>query len=143
MAATLRYPGAVLADPAKGRLFVADTGHHRVLVCGLDGAVRDVIGAGDIGGFANGAFEDTELDSPQGLAIAGDTLYIADRGTHTIRAVDLIERAREDDRRHRRAGRRGAARAAPRVKRRWFRPGASSSGAACSSWRWPASTRSG
>ena len=43
-------------------------------------------------GFANGAFEDTELDSPQGLAIAGDTLYIADRGTHTIRAVDLIER---------------------------------------------------
>ena len=43
---TLRYPGAVLADPAKSRLFVADTGHHRVLVCGLDGAVRDVIGAG-------------------------------------------------------------------------------------------------
>ena len=42
----LRYPGAVLADPAKGRLFVADTGRHRVLVCGLDGAVRDVIGAG-------------------------------------------------------------------------------------------------
>ena len=57
----LRYPGAVVADPAKGRLFVADTGHHRVLVCGLDGAVRDVIGAGDIGGYANGAFEDTEL----------------------------------------------------------------------------------
>jgi DNA-binding beta-propeller fold protein YncE len=95
--AALRYPGAVLADPAKGRLFVADTGHHRVLVCGLDGAVRDVIGApgvdGDaIGGYANGSFEDTELDSPQGLALAGDTLYIADRGTHTIRAVDLIDR---------------------------------------------------
>jgi thiol-disulfide isomerase/thioredoxin len=89
---TLRYPGAVLADPAKGRLFVADTGQHRVLVCGLDGAVRDVIGAGDIGGYANGSFEDTELDSPQGLAISGDTLYIADRGTHTIRAADLIER---------------------------------------------------
>jgi len=63
-----------------------------VLVCGLDGSVRDVIGAGDIGGYANGAFEDAELDSPQGLALAGDTLYIADRGTHTIRAVDLIER---------------------------------------------------
>jgi DNA-binding beta-propeller fold protein YncE len=89
---TLRYPGAVLPDPAKGRLFVADTGHHRVLVCGLDGSVRDVIGAGDVAGYANGAFEDTELDSPQGLAITGDTLYIADRGTHTIRAVDLIER---------------------------------------------------
>ena len=45
-----------------------------MLVCGLDGAVRDVIGAADAAGFANGAFEDTELDSPQGLAIAGDTL---------------------------------------------------------------------
>jgi DNA-binding beta-propeller fold protein YncE len=89
---TLRYPGAVLADAAKGRLFVADTGHHRVLVCGLDGAVRDVIGSAEAAGFANGAFEDTELDSPQGLAIGGDTLYIADRGTHTIRAADLIER---------------------------------------------------
>ena len=95
--ATLRYPGAVLADPATGRLFVADTGRHRVLVCGLDGAVREVIGApgvdGDaIGGYANGAFEEAEFDSPQGLAIAGDTLYVADRGTHTIRAVDLIEK---------------------------------------------------
>ena len=49
-----------------------------MLVCGLDGAVRDVIGAADAAGFANGAFEDTELDSPQGLAIAGDTLLIAD-----------------------------------------------------------------
>ena len=104
----LRCDGArtahVCAIPARcwpirprAALFVADTGHHRVLVCGLDGAVRDVIGApgvdGDaIGGYANGAFEDAELDSPQGLAIAGDTLYIADRGTHTIRAVDLIER---------------------------------------------------
>ena len=140
---TLRYPGAVLADPAKGRLFVADTGHHRVLVCGLDGAVRDVIGAGDIAGFANGSFEDAELDSPQGLAIAGDTLYIADRGTHTIRAVDLDRAAGEDDRRHRRAGlvgrrRRRGARDAAGVA-----VGPAWSGAACCSWRWPASTRSG
>jgi thiol-disulfide isomerase/thioredoxin len=89
---TLRYPGAVLADPAKGRLFIADTGHHRVLVCGLDGTVRDAIGTAGAAGFANGSYEDTELDSPQGLALAGDTLFVADRGTHTIRAVDLIER---------------------------------------------------
>jgi thiol-disulfide isomerase/thioredoxin/DNA-binding beta-propeller fold protein YncE len=87
----LRYPGAVLADPAKARLFIADSGHHRVLICGLDGAVRDAIGS-DAAGFANGAFEDAELDSPQGLALSGDTLFVADRGTHTIRAADLIER---------------------------------------------------
>jgi DNA-binding beta-propeller fold protein YncE len=62
-----------------------------VLICGFDGAVRDVIGS-DAAGFANGAFEDTELDSPQGLALAGDTLFVADRGSHTIRAADLVER---------------------------------------------------
>jgi DNA-binding beta-propeller fold protein YncE len=89
---TLRYPGAVLADAAGGRLFVADTGHHRVLICGLDGAIREVIGSAGVAGFANGSYEDTELDSPQGLALAGGTLFIADRGTHTIRAADLAER---------------------------------------------------
>ena len=36
---TLRFPGKVLADAASGRLFVADTRHHRVLVCDLDGAL--------------------------------------------------------------------------------------------------------
>jgi thiol-disulfide isomerase/thioredoxin len=88
----LRYPGAVLADAASGRLFVADTGHHRVLICGLDGRVRDAIGRPDDPGYGNGAFEDTALDSPQGLALAGDTLFIADRGTHSIRAASLAER---------------------------------------------------
>jgi thiol-disulfide isomerase/thioredoxin len=88
----LRYPGAVLADGAGGRLFVADTGHHRVLVCGLDGRVRDVIGRHEEPGFANGAFEETALDSPQGLVLTGDTLFVADRGTHSIRAANLTER---------------------------------------------------
>jgi thiol-disulfide isomerase/thioredoxin len=91
-ATALRYPGAVLADPARGRLFVADTGNHRVLVCGLDGGVRDVIGNADEPGYASGSFEDAGFDSPQGLALSGDTLFIADRGTHTIRAADLVER---------------------------------------------------
>jgi thiol-disulfide isomerase/thioredoxin len=88
----LRYPGAVLADRERGRLFVADTGHHRVLVCGLDGVARDAIGGADGPGYANGAFEAAALDSPQGLALVGDTLFIADRGTHSIRAADLAER---------------------------------------------------
>jgi thiol-disulfide isomerase/thioredoxin len=91
-ATALRYPGAVLADPGRGRLFVADTGNHRVLVCGLAGGVRDVIGNAEDPGYANGAFEDAGFDSPQGLALSGDTLFIADRGTHTIRVADLVER---------------------------------------------------
>jgi len=91
-ASDLRYPGSVLADAASRRLFVSDTGNHRVLVCGLDGAIRDVIGVAGDPGFVNGAFDETGLDSPQGLALAGDTLFIADRGTHSVRAADLVER---------------------------------------------------
>jgi thiol-disulfide isomerase/thioredoxin len=89
---SLRYPGSVLADAASKRLFISDTGNHRVLVCGLDGAIRDVIGVPGDPGFVNGAFGEAALDSPQGLALAGDTLYIADRGTHSVRAADLVER---------------------------------------------------
>ena len=88
---TLRFPGKVLADAALGRLFVADTHHHRVLVCGLDGVVHDAIGSGTPG-YLDGPFDAARFDSPQGLALHGDALYIADRGTHTIRAVDLAAR---------------------------------------------------
>ena len=37
----LRFPGKVLADAAGGRLFIADSGHHRILVADLDGTRDD------------------------------------------------------------------------------------------------------
>ncbi|MCH8902045.1 MAG: redoxin domain-containing protein, partial [Chloroflexi bacterium] len=40
----LSFPSAVLADEAGGRLFIADAGHNRILIAGLDGELRDVIG---------------------------------------------------------------------------------------------------
>ena len=44
----LMFPGKVLADEAGGRLFIADSNHHRVLICALgdDARVLDVVGAG-------------------------------------------------------------------------------------------------
>ena len=38
----LSYPGKVLADVENDRLFISDSGHHRVLVTDLDGAIRFV-----------------------------------------------------------------------------------------------------
>ncbi len=88
----LFFPGKVLADEAGGRLFVADSTHHRVVVSDLAGKVQAVVGTGSPG-RADGAFDKAQFDDPQGLAVKGDTLYVADRKNHLIRAVDLKAKA--------------------------------------------------
>jgi thiol-disulfide isomerase/thioredoxin len=87
----LRYPGKVLGDAASGRLFVADTGHNRVVVAKLSGEVLDVIGSGVLG-RDDGSFEQASFDHPQGLALRGETLFVADTENHLIRQVDLKTR---------------------------------------------------
>lgn len=82
----LAFPGRLLADAR--RLYVADSGHHRVLECEHDGRVRRVFGSG-IAGFGDGDASHAGFDDPQGLAQAGDALYVADRGNHTVRRIDL------------------------------------------------------
>ncbi len=87
----LSYPGKVLADEEGGRLFIADTNHHRIVVADLeDGTVLDVIGCGGQG-FRNGASGDAEFSWPQGMALSGDTLFVADTGNHAVRIVDFGE----------------------------------------------------
>ena len=87
---TLRFPGKVLADAASGRLFVADSGHNRVLVCDLDGRMSMAVGDGEPG-LVDGLAAAARFDHPQGMALSADggTLYVADEENHAIRAVDL------------------------------------------------------
>lgn len=89
----LEFPGKVLADVERKRLFIADTNHHRVLVTDLDGKTTDVIGLAAIGYF-DGPFERAQLHQPQGMALSadGNTLYIADTENHAVRAADLVKR---------------------------------------------------
>lgn len=82
----LRYPGKIAAG--RGLLYISDTGHHRIVVAKPDGAIVETIGSGERG-FADGAYADAKFDSPQGLCVDGDTLYVADTENHRIRAVDL------------------------------------------------------
>ena len=84
----LRFPGKVLADEAGERLFIADTNHNRILVSTLDGEVRLVIGSGDEA-FEDGPLAVAAFNHPQGMAIDGDLLYVADTENHAIRCVDL------------------------------------------------------
>ena len=87
----LRYPGKVAVDG--GRLAIADSGHHRLLVGALEAGgrrlrVTHVVGAGEPG-LVDGPLAAARLTMPQGLVFDGDRLYVADAGNHAVRAVEL------------------------------------------------------
>ncbi|MBI4498829.1 MAG: alkyl hydroperoxide reductase [Chloroflexi bacterium] len=84
----LSFPGKVLADAASDRLFIVDSNHDRILVAGLDGTIRRVIGSGQIG-LRDGPPAEAQFNRPQGVALDGDLLYVADTENHAIRRVDL------------------------------------------------------
>src|SRR4029079_9579928 len=86
----LFFPGKVHADAKGNRLFIADSTHHRVIVTDLAGKKIAVAGTGSPG-RKDGAFSEAQFDDPQGMALDGDTLYVADRKNHSIRALDLKE----------------------------------------------------
>jgi thiol-disulfide isomerase/thioredoxin len=90
----LAFPGKILADAAGERLFISDTNHNRVVVTRLDGALLYTIGSG-ARGTSDGNFEQASFHRPQGLALDGNTLYIADTENHLVRRADLKARAVE------------------------------------------------
>ena len=86
------FPGKVLADEATGRLYIADSGHNRLVVASLDDyAIEEVIGSGEAG-LRDGDFAEAAFRHPQGLAADGTTLYVADTENHAIRRVDFAAR---------------------------------------------------
>ena len=90
----LAFPGKILADAATDRLFIADSNHNRIVVTKLDGTLVDTVGTAEAGA-ADGAFDKASFYRPQGLALAGDSLYVADTENHLIRRVDLKTRTVE------------------------------------------------
>lgn len=87
----LRYPGKVLADGATDRLFISDSNHNRIVITSLAGKLLDIIGSGKQG-RADGSFDAASFNRPQGMALAGETLYIADTENHMLRKADLKSR---------------------------------------------------
>ena len=87
-ASPLFFPGKVLADEAGKRLFISDSTHHRIVITDLGGKKIAVAGDGR-SGADDGGFEKARFNDPQGLALDGDTLYVADRKNNLIRALDL------------------------------------------------------
>ncbi|HQR05970.1 MAG TPA: thioredoxin-like domain-containing protein [Gemmatales bacterium] len=87
----LLYPGKVHADPTHNRLFIADSSNHRIVITDLDGKKLDVAGKGTSGNTV-GSFDQAQFNDPQGMALLGDTLFVADRKNHQIKALDLKQR---------------------------------------------------
>jgi thiol-disulfide isomerase/thioredoxin len=88
----LSFPGKVLVDANGGRLFIADSSHNRIVIADLNtDEVLDVIGSG-AQGAADGSYGDATFNTPQGMALKGNTLYVADMNNHLIRSVDLTNR---------------------------------------------------
>lgn len=88
----LSYPSKLLVTP-QGRLYVADTGNHRVLELSFDpdklsAKVERVFGSGRPG-LQDGPAAQAAFHHPRGLAVSGDRLYVADSGNHAVRAIDL------------------------------------------------------
>jgi sugar lactone lactonase YvrE len=84
----LRFPGKVLVDDAGGRLFIADSNHNRIVITDLTGKTQQTIGSGAIG-RADGGFAQCSFNHPQGMALVGEMLYVADTENHLLRKVDL------------------------------------------------------
>ena len=92
----LSFPGKVLADQQRRQLFVADSGHHRIIVTDFEGQILDTIGGGTAG-LVNGSWDNARFNQPQGMTLSsgGRYLYVADRANHAIRVVDLFQRTVE------------------------------------------------
>ena len=90
----LAFPGKILADANRDRLFIADSNHNRIVITKLDGTLVETIGTGD-DGATDGPFDKATFYRPQGMALAGDNLYVADTENHLLRRVDLKTRTVE------------------------------------------------
>src|SRR5689334_1823070 len=80
--AVLSFPGKVTVDAAGKRLFIADSSHNRLVIADLNTySVLDVIGTGT-GGLKDGSYSEATFNKPQGMALKGDILYVADTDNH-------------------------------------------------------------
>ncbi|MGH7999042.1 MAG: thioredoxin-like domain-containing protein [Brasilonema sp.] len=84
----LAFPGKVLATQAG--LFIADSGHHRIVMSRFNGEIIHLIGTGQFG-LTDGSFSEAQFFAPQGMVFDEENqiLYVADTENHALRRVDL------------------------------------------------------
>ena len=73
------------------RFIVADAGHNQIVIMEKDGRIIERIGSG-LKGDENGDFSEANFDSPRGMAMRDNKIYVADTGNHKLRMIDLKTR---------------------------------------------------
>lgn len=84
----LAFPSGLAATAR--HLYVADTGHHRVLECNFEGRVLREFGTG-LSGLIDGPASEAAFRFPSGLYATRDALYVADTGNHALRRIRLLD----------------------------------------------------
>jgi DNA-binding beta-propeller fold protein YncE len=83
------FPGKILADPSGDRLFIADTGRHRIVEVSMaGGTTRRIFGDGEAG-LRDGLAAEARFQCPEGLALSDNVLFVADTENHSLRRIDL------------------------------------------------------
>ncbi|HEY9695517.1 MAG TPA: thioredoxin-like domain-containing protein [Oculatellaceae cyanobacterium] len=90
---SLAFPSKLLACQQSNSLFIADTGHHRLVIASLDGKTQAVIGTGKPG-WVDGDLEIAQFCEPIGMVFDYEqqVIYVADTGNHLLRKIDLKTR---------------------------------------------------
>ncbi len=84
------YPSGVVVAPS-GDIYLADTFNNRIRKVSPQSIITTIAGSGPAGFSGDGGPATAAmLDSPTGLALDRNNLYIADSGNHRIRKIDLI-----------------------------------------------------
>ncbi|OAM90464.1 hypothetical protein AW736_07770 [Termitidicoccus mucosus] len=92
--AFFRNPAAVVADNM-GNIYVADTDNHVIRMVTPEGIVTTIAGTPQVSGTLDGSGTHAQFKNPAGIAFAGNTLYIADTGNHTIRFITPADDAHQ------------------------------------------------
>lgn len=80
----LHFPTRLLI--AGNSLWVADSGRNRILECNLEGRILRQFGSGNPG-LADARGQDAGFNTPHGMAMMRDALYVADTGNHALRRI--------------------------------------------------------
>ncbi len=62
----LSFPGKIAAGEKSGTIVFSDSNHNRIVIAGLDGEIKDVVGDGSVG-LQDGPFESARFFRPQGV----------------------------------------------------------------------------
>lgn len=82
-----------LAIDAQGNLYVADTLNHTIRRITSAGVVTTIAGTAGESGSLNGTGAAARFNGPQGVALSGTTLYVADTNNHLVRQIALSNNA--------------------------------------------------